>query len=192
MQPKIESFIDAFNELDLHSAVITESWLRPGMQLDQDIRDLNDGANITLIHRSRPSKRRRTAGGGVLIAFNKNRLKLKERRITRGKTEMVCAIGKLPGASRKMAILGVYIPPQTKAEKVTEVMEYIRDELHKLKTEFEDPYIVVTGDFNKKDTAVAFSDFPDMKEIAAGPTRKGEALDLTFTNFYDEITEKKI
>ena len=152
LQPKIASFIDAFNELDLHAAVVTESWLRPGAQLEEDLRDLNCSANITLIHRSRPPKKGRTAGGGVVIAFNRNRLKLKERRITRGKAELVSVVGKLPGASRKVVIIGAYVSPQTKADKVQETMEYIRDKIYKVKNEFEDPYTILSGDINKKDT----------------------------------------
>ena len=181
-----------FNELDLHASVITESWLRPGLQLEEDLRDLDAGTNITLIHKSRPAKRGRTAGGGVVIAYNKNRLKLKERKMVRGKAELVCAVGKLPGASRKVVIIGVYLPPQTKTDKVQETMQYIRDEIYKVKNEYEDPYIIVSGDFNKKETSTAFADFVDIEEADAGPTRKNEALDLTFINFKQEVTSKSI
>ena len=43
LRPKIGSLCCAFNELELHVAVVSESWLRPGPELDAQIADIEDG-----------------------------------------------------------------------------------------------------------------------------------------------------
>lgn len=42
LTPKIESLLDYFDELDLHMAIVTESWLKPGKELEKNLRDLED------------------------------------------------------------------------------------------------------------------------------------------------------
>ena len=83
MAPKIGSLLEYFNEYDLHVTIITESWMKDGHKLDEDKADLEMGKNIGVISRNRTSRRGRTAGGGVLIAFNKNMVSLKEKTIRR-------------------------------------------------------------------------------------------------------------
>ena len=41
--PKIGSLIDCFNELDAGIAVVTETWLRDGLELEKDKEDLSRG-----------------------------------------------------------------------------------------------------------------------------------------------------
>ena len=49
-------------------AIITESWLKPGKELESSLRDLEDDERLKIIHKSHPTKKKnRTAGGGVAI-----------------------------------------------------------------------------------------------------------------------------
>ena len=138
LAPKIESVITAFNELDLHFAVIAESWLKECKNLSDDLDDLNDGENISIIHKSRKSRRGKNAGGGIAILFQKNKIRLSERKIRRGKCELVCATGKLPGVARKIVILGAYLPPNIKANQAHEALAYISDAIGIIKQEMND------------------------------------------------------
>ena len=182
LAPKISSLIDNFNELDLNLAIITESWLRPGTGLAQDSTDLEHGEGLKIIHKSRPSKRGRTAGGGVAIIYNKDRIRLSERKIKAGRAEIVCASGKLPKAARTVVVFAVYIPPRTRAPQVENIQMIINDEISRAKTDFHDPIIVMGGDFNKKPFLPAIVDFPDVSVIQTGPTRGDETLDFAMTN----------
>ena len=56
LAPKMTSLIDCFTELDLHFAVVTESWLKYGLQLRQAAADLNAGCNLDIITRNRRVK----------------------------------------------------------------------------------------------------------------------------------------
>ena len=47
----------------------------------------------------------------------------------------------------------------------------------------QDPYIIVTGDFNQWAIQSALEEFRDISETASGPTRGLKTIDRTFTNF---------
>ena len=50
-------------------------------------------------------------------------------------------------------------------------MSFIRGAVTEMKRKFDDPYIVVSGDFNQWPTDEALEDFPDVSEVDVGPTR---------------------
>ena len=52
--PKVDSFIDNFNELEASLAVITETWMNPNADLERDLDDLALGAGIGMVVRCRP------------------------------------------------------------------------------------------------------------------------------------------
>ena len=62
--PKIGSFIDCFKEMDACLAVVTETWLQDGQQLQDDVDDLLHGAGLGLITRNRPPNSRGVSHGG--------------------------------------------------------------------------------------------------------------------------------
>ena len=75
--------MDAFDNFALDISIVTESWLADGTRLEEDLNNLEYGTNLSVIYKNRPvrpSSRRRTAGGGVAIVFNRTRWKLKERK----------------------------------------------------------------------------------------------------------------
>ena len=74
LSPKINSFVDCVDMVGADITVVTESWLADGTQLEEDLRELEYGTDLCVVHKNRPvrpSSRRRTAGGGVAIIYNK-------------------------------------------------------------------------------------------------------------------------
>ena len=69
LSPKIESLHEYFSELDLHVALVTESWLSDGAVLDADVADLEAGTNLKILYKNRPKNRTggRKVGGGSLL-----------------------------------------------------------------------------------------------------------------------------
>ena len=126
-------------------AIITESWLRDGRDLEDDEQDLELGENIKLIHRNRKTKRGRTAGGGVLIAYDTNRMRLKEKTIRRGQAKIVCATGKKTGLSRQILVFSVYLPPKLSVSKAKETLDFLSEAVGRAKEEMEDPIIIIGG-----------------------------------------------
>ena len=59
--PKIDSLIDCMTETDARIVVVTETWLDDGEDLEQDRRDLSEGAGIGMVTKNR----RNSAANGV-------------------------------------------------------------------------------------------------------------------------------
>ena len=103
----MDSLIQCFLELDLHFAVITESWLKDDQRLRDALVDLNEGENINMLTMNRKTRNGRcVAGGGIAIAYNKSKVVMSEMKIRRGKSEILCANCKVPNLSRRLVVIG--------------------------------------------------------------------------------------
>lgn len=110
--------VENFNELELDVAIVAESWLKEGAAPNKDLTDLEHGEGIRVIHKSRKSQKGRNAGGGIAIVYNKSKIKLSNRPMPGcGKTELVCADGKLHDNKRTVIVYGVYVTPKLNADK---------------------------------------------------------------------------
>ena len=67
--PKMNSFIDTFKEMESSLAIVTETWLKSGEGLEDDLDDLLHGAGIGLITLNRRAGSRGVAHGGVAIGY---------------------------------------------------------------------------------------------------------------------------
>ena len=77
-------------------------------------------------------------------------------------------------------------------KRIEEINNQIEEAIEKLKRDFEDPMVLIAGDFNKKPITPALDNFPDITELGTGPTRKDEALDLLYANFNNQVATKEI
>ena len=111
--PKINSLVDCFEELEVDVAVITETWLKDGPQLDQEVRDLEDGAGLCMLTRNRqPNPSTGVAHGGVAIITRKGLGNFKKIDVPNPDNfEVLPVIGNVSGTSRKLILIGIYIPP---------------------------------------------------------------------------------
>ena len=186
--PKLDSLLEHFRELDLFCAIVTESWLRPGNVLKAELEELDTAEKISVIHKSRKTRKGRTAGGGVALIFDKNKCDFKEIPIA-GKYEITAAIGNIPGLKRKVAVVGTYIPPSYKAAQNEGVLEKLGEVLSQIKLKYNNPLIISGGDFNTRQHDYAHSYTPDMIQINTAPTRQNELLDVLYCNFVHDIVE---
>lgn len=191
LSPKIKSLIEMFDELDLHFAVVTESWLKDGEILDRDIIDLEYGTQLKIIYKNRPVRAAgaRQVGGGVSIIYSKNKCSFRERRIASKKFELVVAIGKIGGLNRSIAVFGVYIQPKMKVGELQELREIISDQILEIKanSQGEGPVMFIGGDMNRRDLGPAFSDFIDIAQINHSPTRGEACLDIVYSNVHQHV-----
>ena len=117
-----------------------------------------------------------------IVAYDTRRAKLKKYAVQGNKHEIVCATGKFNNNSRKVAIICVYLPPKQTPKVTKEIEECLADCILKLKSELNDPIIIVGGDLNKKSIDEAFKESPDVKMHTPIPTRGNAALDIVFSN----------
>ena len=200
ISPKIDSLILYMEELDATLSIITESWLRSGSKLEDDLFHLEHGTNLKMIYRNRDRNGRavkrdsggKIRGGGVAIIYHKNKINLTELKMPASRFEIVAAIGNLPGHTRKLVVYAVYAPPSLRTGAFDELIDEMVTSINKIKTEYDNPIIIVGGDFNRKPIDKISTVFPDIVQLDSPPTRDGALLDMIFTNIAPSFLETKI
>ena len=191
--PKIGAMVDAFSSLELHCACITETWFKPGKDLKHKLDDIEGEHGIKVLHRSR-DRRAKRSGGGVAVAFRTKDCNLKWREMKSRKEgqEIMCVVGKVARVPRKVAIIVVYIQPDMKAAKFTELCDTLASEIAAIKISLGNPVIYVAGDFNHRDVGPTLSLAGDLKLVKSGPTRGSNTLDRIYSNVTDRTVEKSV
>ena len=185
---KVDSLVTLFEEYDLHFALLTETWLTTKVCSTRRMMDLTIGANISFIRRDRGRR-----GGGVAIAYNPLKIKLKKFPVGgEPGTEIVCATGNTPLSKRKIALISVYIPPSVSGPALDSYVYTLVELMDNIKIKFPDALIFLGGDFNRKEMDRFCTAFPDMRPIEAGATRRGHALDEVYTNTVEMVQEKVV
>ena len=165
-------------------AVLTETWLTDGQSLDDDLADLEHGAGVGFLVRNRRPGIRGTCHGGVALAYRKEAVDMRNLQFDNDDDfEVVAGIGSMKGHSRKIIVVGAYLPPNYSLARGTAALDFISDLIMDLKRKYREPYIVLAGDFNQWDAAAAVDDFPDIVEAKVGPTRLDRSIDRTFCSF---------
>ena len=89
--------------------------------------------------------------------------------------------------SRRLVVVGIYILPRCKAPQIHDALDKLSNVIRKAKDTFDDPIIVVGGDFNRTNEQEAIGDFPDMTVVSSSPTRLTSVLDKLLTNYEEQI-----
>ena len=183
--------VAAFDSLGLDLACITETWFRPGKELNVRLSDIEGEHGIRIIHKSRDGRSKRT-GGGVAVAFRTGRCNLRRRARKDEKTdhEILCVTGKV--GKRKIAVFVTYVPPGTRAAKFRELCDTLVAEIAAVKTALGDPIIYVAGDFNHRDAGPCLDLAGGLKLIRTPPTGGDSTLDLVYTNAVGADAEVEI
>ena len=103
--------------------------------------------------------------------------------------EMLVAAGSVKGRMMKFLVMACYIPPNYSKQKGSGALEFIENVLIELKRRYNDPYLVVAGDFNQWRVEDYLDSFPDMSEIGVGPARGSKAIDRIFSNVGRSLVE---
>ena len=182
LAPKMTALIDYMYELQCDFSMITETWFRGGKKLDAELSDIEQASGICVITKNRKwGGKKAVLGGGVAIAFNKERCNLKRRAI-KSKHEILCVVGKIAKVTRRIAIITVYVPPRTKVLEFEDICRDLGDLVVELKASIKNPAIIVAGDFNRRDPTTTLGALDEFVELKSGPTRGGARLDAIFTN----------
>ena len=92
------------------------------------------------------------------------------------------ATGMLPLCSRRVVVIGCYIPPNYSMGRGRGAMEFIAGAVSEAKRRFVDPLIVVAGDYNQWKIHESLQDFPDLEEQRVGNMRGDRCIDRIFSN----------
>ena len=187
--PKINSLLDCFEELKGDVAVVTETWLADGEGLEEDADDLVQCADLGMLYENRAVNSKGVAHGGVAIFFKKSKLELKAFRMHNPeKFEIIPSVGRITGLKRKLVVIACYIPPNYTVPRGKAALEHIANCIIQAKRKYDDPMLVITGDFNQWGVHETMADFVDIKEVPVGPTRGDRCIDRLFQNFNHHVT----
>ena len=172
-------------EFNIDFACITETWIKNDRATKIALSEYRHAKNVEFIRKDRGNRR----GGGVAIAYNIMRMRLK--RITlpgMESFEVVAASGKQIADGRLFVIICCYLPPKMTSARMKTFNEKMSDAIENLTGGVNKPLVVLAGDMNKKDITPAIEDFPELVKIDAGPTRGTAYLDEMYVSFGDRIT----
>ena len=68
-------------------------------------------------------------------------------------------------------------------------MSHISEIVVQMKIKFQDPYLILAGDYNQWKVEEYLADFVDLKEEEVGPTRGRRSIDRFFVNFKRSVVE---
>ena len=177
--------------MDVDVAVVTETWLKDGPDLDSDLKDLELGAGLGSVVLNRPpNSHTGLSHGGVAIFYKKTIGSLTRINLPNPDNfEVLTTMATLKGSARKLVVVAAYIPPNYPVPKARACLEYIENAVIDIRRRYRDPYVVVAGDFNQWEIDQALVVFHDVREVHVGPTRKDRAIDRIFCNMSRSITE---
>ena len=168
---------------------MTETWFTQTRSVTDKLDEFEHKDGIGHFRRDRVTGAR---GGGVAIFFDKSRIAMSRARIPHSKHEVIAAIGRRTGQRRKCLVIAAYLPPWYNAAQNTSVYKYINDCITLLLNRYDEPYLVLAGDFNRRDIGRAAGNFPLIKTIQTPPTRGSAVLDIMATNMNDLLIDSGV
>ena len=151
--------------------------------MDDDIEDLCLGAGLGMICRNRPANDRGFSHGGVAVVYRASEVSLRRVKLHNPHNfEVIMATGMLRGCARRVVVVASYLPPNYSVGRGRSAMEFTAGAVAEAKRRFDDPLLIVAGDYNQWGIAAHLADFPDLEEYQVGPTRAGHSIDKIFSN----------
>ena len=193
LRPKITSMIDAFRELDLTFAVVTETWFTDGDRLQKESEDLLLGHGLNCIARNRPPGNAGFSHGGVALLYKDAQVSAKIIDFPNPEQfEVLVTLLTIKSVKRKFAIISAYIPPGYTVPRGRACLQHINDAVLDIKNNHDSPFIGIFGDFNQWPIEQALVDYPDIVENSGGPTRGDRTIDRNFCNWSGDILSTDI
>ena len=123
-----------------------------------------------------------------MLAFRTSSCHFRERKLKKPSgVEILRAVGNVGEIKRKVAVIVLYIPPDTSASRMEIIREMVGTEIAAVKTGFANPIILVCGDINGRNLEAAFDVDNKIQAIGTGPTRGENTLDVVFSNIDEYV-----
>ena len=128
--------------------------------MEEDKLDLEHGAGLGMLTLNRKPNAAGVSHGGVAITFRKSFCSMSRIPAKNPDNfEVLPAVGTIPGHRRKLVVFACYIPPSYDTARGKKCLEYISDMVCVSMRKYNDPYIIVSGDFNQWDIQNQLADY---------------------------------
>ena len=149
LRPKMSSFIECFINLSLVLAVVSETWFAAGGRLEQEAEALLLGHGLRLTSLNRAPLSTGVAYGGVAVIIKESEFKSKTYDFNNNDKFEVLPISLTHiNISRPIMVIAAYIPPGYGVPRGRACLQHISDIILDMKNKYQDPLLVVAGDFN--------------------------------------------
>ena len=190
LRPKLSSFIKCFMNLSLTIAIVTETWLASGSGLDLQAEALLLGHGLRAFTLNRDPLPSGVAYGGVAVIVRDAITKANRYQFPNPDAFEVLPLDvKIADIGRRMFVIGAYIPPGYPVPRGRACLQHICDLVLTIKNRFEEPLIMIAGDFNQWDVGSALAEFSDISEVVTPATRGDRKIDKIFTNWSEYVEE---
>ena len=112
--------------------------------LEDDGLDLRLGEGISSFHWGRRIGQR---GGGVGVFYRSSRIKATDVTPKNNPHKVCVVLCSLRGTARKIICIGAYLTTALDDDAAAVYLEYINDLIHTFKGKYNDPFILVAGDW---------------------------------------------
>ena len=127
----------------------------------------------------------------MAIFYRSSRVQLRDLKYPNPENyKTIMAAGSIVGHTRKLVVIAAYMPPGDRQHRGRACLDHIGEVISEAKRKYNEPMIILAGDFNQWEIGRVVEDFVDMVEIDAGPTRGSRSIDRIFLNFGQAVTDK--
>ena len=189
LKNKMVSFNKILNEMTADVCLVTETWLKNENEINCMLEDFTSRTPYGFLRKDRGAGKR---GGGIAIFYNKEKIQLSKAKIPPTKHEVHAAIGRRTGQRRKIAVVVLYVPPWYNADQNRSFYAYINDVIMSIKSKYDNPMILIGGDFNRREHKQCVHDYPEIKPVITGPTRGDAVLDIIMSNFNELLVDSGV
>ena len=112
LTPKITALTDCITEMNAQIAIVTETWFKEGRQLEDMKQDLSLGCGLGMTCLSREPNSNGVAYGGVAVLWRESLGTFRAFAVKNEENfEVLSCVGSMRGHSRKIVVIGCYLPP---------------------------------------------------------------------------------
>ena len=182
--PKLDYFVEDFEERDIGLSFLTEIWEKSCNKKHQNkLQEMFEMKGILYISTPRPGLKR---GGGVAIAADPSRFSLSKFNVPNPHLlEVSWGLLKpkqVTGPISKIICCAFYSPPYSK--KKTKLIEHIASTLQDLLLDHPGAGVVIAGDRNDLSVERLISMESTLRQIVRIPTHGRKVLDVVLTNIW--------
>ena len=115
---------------------------------------------------NRPKNDRGFLHGGVAVTYRDSEVSMRRMKLHNPHGhEVMATTGMMKGTSRRLVVVASYVPPNYTVARGRAALEFTAGAVAEAKRRFDDPLLILAGDYNQWEIQQHLEDFPDLVEL---------------------------